>query len=159
MKKHYTFKVEIDADVRARVPSDTEFLITVYLNDPDGWISQGYSFERVDRNEHVLIRVSSPATIERICGPSPNLSCAILGGSNMYINSDRWIRGSSKSGLDLDDYRQYIVSHEIGHILGFDHETCPCVGCPAPVMMQQTLGHQKCIPNTKITNGSRTKSS
>jgi predicted Zn-dependent protease len=69
----------------------------------------------------------------------------------MYLNSERWFYGSKESKLRLDDYRQYMVSHEIGHILGFDHEKCPCRSCKAPIMMQQTLGIGKCIPNTKIT--------
>jgi len=157
MKKHYTFKTRVDPDVQKkysiRFPAQIEFLITVYLNDPDGWETQGYSFEPVSINEDVLIRLSSPDTITEICGVSPKLSCAVLGGKNVYLNADRWFHGAAKSGLGLDDYRQYLVSHEIGHILGFDHKKCPCNGCPAPVMMQQTLGIGKCIPNTKVING------
>ena len=158
MKKKYTFKTRVDPDVQkqysVRFPAHIEFLITVYLNDPDGWESRGYSFESVSDHEDILIRLSSPDTINKVCGISPNLSCAILGEKNIYLNADRWFHGSAKSGLSLDDYRQYIVSHEVGHILGFDHKTCPCNGCPAPVMMQQTLGIGKCIPNTKITDES-----
>lgn len=147
----------LDNDVQQkyniRFPSQIEFYITAYLNDPSGWASKGYSFEPVSKNEDVLIRMSSPKTIEGICGVPSNLSCAELGGKHMYLNGDRWFHGSKPSGLDLDNYRQYMVSHEIGHILGFDHTTCPCPGCKAPIMMQQTLGIGKCIPNTKITNG------
>ena len=54
------------------------------------------------------------------------------------------------SKLSLEDYRQYMVSHEIGHILGHEHVKCPCVGCKAPIMMQQTLGIGKCQPNTNV---------
>ncbi len=68
----------------------------------------------------------------------------------MYLNANRWFNGSAESKLRLDDYRQYMVSHEIGHILGHDHEYCPCVGCKAPVMMQQTIGIGKCKPNTSV---------
>jgi hypothetical protein len=156
MKKHYTFKVQVDPDVQKhysiRFPAQIEFLVTVYLNDPDGWSSRGYSFEAVSENADILIRLSSPKTVDEICGVSPKLSCATLGGKNVYLNADRWFRGSKESRLDLDDYRQYLVSHEVGHILGFDHKVCPCNGCPAPIMMQQTLGIGKCIPNTKITD-------
>ena len=154
MKRHYKFRVSVDDDVMKKYnPSQIEAYVTIYLNDPDGWNSKGYSFEPVSSNEDVLIRLSSPKTIEESCGLSKNLSCAELGGKNMYLNAFRWFHGSSKSKLNLEDYRQYMVSHEIGHILGFNHQTCPCVGCKAPIMMQQTLGIQKCIPNTKITNG------
>jgi hypothetical protein len=147
----------VDEDVRKahsiRVPVQIEFYVVSYLNDPDGWASKGYFFEPVSTHEDVLIRLASPKTIEEKCGVPSNLSCAELGGRYMYLNADRWFHGSKASKLSLDKYRQYMVSHEIGHILGFDHETCPCVGCKAPIMMQQTLGIGKCIPNTKITDG------
>jgi hypothetical protein len=147
----------VDEDVRKahsiRVPVQIEFYVVSYLNDPDGWASKGYFFEPVSTHEDVLIRLASPKTIEEKCGVPSNLSCAELGGRYMYLNADRWFHGSKASKLSLDNYRQYMVSHEIGHILGFDHETCPCVGCKAPIMMQQTLGIGKCIPNTKITDG------
>jgi hypothetical protein len=120
------------------------------LNDPDGWSKKGYFFIPVSMNADVIIRLSSPETIEKKCGLPKGLSCAELGGKNMYLNADRWFHGASKSRLSLDNYRQYMVSHEIGHILGFDHEQCPCKGCPAPIMMQQTLGIGQCKPSTKV---------
>lgn len=157
MKRHYKFRVIVDEDVRKkyniRFPAQIEFFVTAYLNDPDGWSTKGYSFEPVSSNQDVLIRLSSPKTVEEKCGVPSNLSCAELNGKHMYLNADRWFHGSKASKLNLEDYRQYMVSHEIGHILGFDHASCPCVGCKAPIMMQQTLGIGKCNPNTKITNG------
>jgi hypothetical protein len=157
MKQQYKIRVLVDEDVRKahsiRVPVQIEFYVVSYLNDPDGWASKGYFFEPVSTHEDVLIRLASPKTIEEKCGVPSNLSCAELGGRYMYLNADRWFHGSKASKLSLDNYRQYMVSHEIGHILGFDHEKCPCVGCKAPIMMQQTLGIGKCIPNTKITDG------
>ncbi len=157
MKKHYTFRIIIDEDVQKRFMiknvSQVQYYIMIYLNDPDGWNSKGYTFEHVDMNEDVLIRLSSPKTIKDKCGLPENLSCAELGGKHMYLNAERWYYGAKQSKLDLENYRQYMVSHEIGHILGFDHQKCPCAGCKAPIMMQQTLGIEKCIPNTKIING------
>lgn len=156
MKRHYKFRILVDDDVRQsykiRFPAQIEFYVTAYLNDPNGWSSKGYLFEPVSINEDVLIRFASPKTIKETCGLPSNLSCAELGGRFMYLNADRWFYGSSASKLSLENYRQYMVSHEIGHILGFEHTQCPCVGCKAPIMMQQTLGIGKCIPNTKITD-------
>jgi predicted Zn-dependent protease len=68
----------------------------------------------------------------------------------MYLNAHRWFNGAPKSKLSVDGYRQQIVSHEIGHILGHDHKKCPCKGCPAPVMMQQTKGIGECAPNSSV---------
>ncbi len=148
------FKFTIDDDVikryNIRVPVQVGYYVGIYLNDPKGWSKHGYFFEPVDRGEDVHIRLSSPETIKSICGLPGNLSCAELGGKKMYLNADRWFHGASASKLPLDQYRQYMISHEIGHILGHDHKKCPCKGCPAPIMMQQTKGIGECKPNTSV---------
>lgn len=148
------FKFTIDDDVvktyDIRVPVQVAYYVGLYLNDPDGWAKHGYFFEPVNDREDVHIRLSSSATIEKICGLEGNLSCAELGGRRMYLNADRWFNGAAPSKLSLDEYRQYMVSHEIGHILGHDHKSCPCKGCKAPIMMQQTKGIGECSPNTSV---------
>jgi len=148
------YKFVIDSDVikdyNIHIPVQIGYYIGIYLNDPDGWSKHGYFFEPVDENENVHIRLSSPNTIKKICGLPSNLSCAELGGRFVYLNSNRWFNGASASKLSLEDYRQYMVSHEIGHILGFDHETCVCKNCKAPIMMQQTKSIGNCKPNTSV---------
>jgi len=148
------YKFLIDSDVVSKykidIPVQIGYYVGAYLNDPEGWSKHGYFFEPVETKEQVLIRLSSPKTIENICGLPNNLSCAELGGRLMYLNADRWFHGSVASKLALQDYRQYMISHEIGHILGHEHKKCPCKNCPAPIMMQQTLGLKGCSPNTSI---------
>jgi len=148
MKIRYVARV--DPDVRY---SQEEFaeLLQIYLADPGGWEAHGYRFELVKNKPDVTIRLSSPATITKTCGLPNNLSCAEVGGRNMYLNAMRWLHGSSKSGQTLDGYRQYVVSHEMGHILGHEHANCPGTDNPAPIMMQQTRGIGSCAPNTDIT--------
>ncbi len=152
--KHIRYKFSIDADViadyKVDIPVQIGYYVGAYLNDPDGWSKHGYFFEPVESRENVLIRLSTPATVKKICGLPDNLSCAELGGRFMYLNADRWFRGAAASKLSLHDYRQYMVSHEIGHILGYDHKKCPCKNCPAPIMMQQTKGIGECKPNTSV---------
>jgi hypothetical protein len=144
-----TFKAIVDEGIP--VPTaQFSFYLMVYLNSPDGWSQDGWYFEPAHSNPDVLIHLSTPEFIEKTCGLSDNLSCAELGGKHMYLNYDRWIHGSPASKLDLEDYRQYMVSHEIGHILGKGHKKCPCKGCHAPIMMQQTLGIEQCIPNINV---------
>jgi len=152
MGKTIKVRLVIDDEVKQHhTISDVKFLLFTYLNDPDGWAKYGYFFEpTVLKNEDVLVRLSSPRTIKAVCGLEGNLSCAELGGKKMYLNSDRWFHGAKKSKLVLEDYRQYMVTHEMGHILGFEHEKCPCKNCPAPVMMQQTKGIGQCSPNIKV---------
>jgi len=149
-----TFRVIIDEDVSKkyfiRNSDQISLAITAYLNDPDGWAKDGYFFEPVNEGHDILIRLSSPRTVTKLCGLPGNLSCAELGGRNMYLNADRWFRGSIKSGQGVENYRQYMISHEVGHILGHEHKKCPCTGCKAPIMMQQTVGIGKCVPNIKV---------
>jgi hypothetical protein len=153
MGKHIKYRFQVDEDVvkeyDVRVPVQIGFYVMCFLNDPEGWSKHGYFFEPVDRGESVLIRLSSPETIEKICGNGA-LSCAEVGGRNMYLNAYRWFHGAPKSKLSREDYQQQIVSHEIGHILGHGHKRCPCRGCPAPVMMQQTKGIGECAPNNSV---------
>ena len=149
-----TVKITIDDDVikkhKIDDPAVIIFYILVYLNDPDGWGKHGYWFEEVNHGQKVHIRLSSNETITSECGFDKKLSCAILGGNKMWLNAERWFHGSAKSKLSLDDYRQYMVSHEIGHILGHEHSECKCKGCRAPIMMQQTLGIGQCKPSTSV---------
>jgi hypothetical protein len=147
-KVTYTTQVDDDVDY----PHD-EFatLVQVYLADPNGWEAHGYSFKVAKKNPHVTIHLTSPKNIVEVCGLPNDLSCAIIGGDAMYLNAARWMHGAPKSGQKLDGYRQYMVSHEMGHILGHEHAKCPGRGQPAPIMMQQTLGLKGCEPNTHVT--------
>jgi len=152
-----TFHVTIDEDTvkKYKLYNDSKdeiyFYIMAYLNSPDGWSQYGYKFEPATKQKaRVLIRLSLSKTIENICGVAPLLSCAVLGGRHMYLCAERWFNGSKKSGLKLEDYRQYMISHEIGHILGRGHDKCRGKGRYAPIMLQQTLGIGECIPNTNV---------
>lgn len=141
--------VSYDADQFAREVTD-------YLADPDGWVSEGYVFERSDR-PGVIVHLSSPATLKTNGCRDSKLSCAEMNGEHVWINAYRWVHGAKASGLAVDEYRQYVVTHEMGHHLGHDHVKCPGRGDPAPLMMQQTLGIGQCRPNTKLTDSDRKK--
>ena len=152
-----TYHVTVDPDVIEKYniyntgERQIDFYIMVYLNSPDGWSQYGYFFEPTDKvKAQVWIRLSLSKTIEKICGISPMLSCATLGGRDMYLCAERWFHGSKLSKLSIEDYRQYMVSHEMGHILGREHDKCPGKGKKAPIMLQQTLGIGECIPNTNV---------
>lgn len=62
----------------------------------------------------------------------------------ILIDSDNWKFGVKRSGLTLDQYREYVITHEFGHALGFDHQKCvkSTIGKDGrcPVMNQSTRG-------------------
>jgi hypothetical protein len=144
--KTVVYRTSVDPDVD--YPAD-QFAqeVAIYLADPDGW-AQFFTFVQGRGGKH--IRLSRPQTIKAVGCKEDQLSCATLGGTRVWLNADRWIHGAPPSRLPLERYRQYMVSHEMGHSLGYDHVKCPGSG-PAPVMMQQTLGIGACTPNTKLT--------
>lgn len=96
----------------------------------------------------VTVVFAAPSTVDKLCAPlhtDGQVSCASQGRA--VLNYGRWVAGVTFFGHDLAGYRQYMVNHEVGHLLGFGHKGCPVPGKPAPVMMQQTLGLGGCTPN------------
>ena len=147
MKKTVRYRTAVDPDVKYN-PKQFQEEIAIYLADPDGW-SQWYTFVYAPKGPAKLIRLCDPSTLKHEGCKDDSLSCAVLGGNMIWLNADRWFHGSAASKLPLLEYRQYMVSHEMGHSLGHDHEKCAGSG-PAPIMMQQTLGIGTCSPNTKV---------
>lgn len=144
--KSVVYHTSVDADVDYD-PVQFAREVDIYLADPDGW-AQKVRFVRGKKG--ISIRLCRPTTLKVEGCRDDALSCAILGGNQVWLNFDRWMRGAPKSRLPLEQYRQYMVSHEMGHALGYDHAKCPGSG-PVPVMVQQTLGIGACTPNTKLT--------
>ena len=146
------YAVEIGEGVEYKLSTFTKE-VESYINDPSGWRSRGYKFylAKSGQKPRITIILTSPKTLRTNGCKDDNLSCAILNGGKVWINAMRWTSGSKKSKQNLQGYRQYVISHEVGHALGYDHVDCPGDHEPAPIMMQQTLGIGTCEPNTKLT--------
>jgi hypothetical protein len=143
----YLVEVERGLPIRAR-----EFAAAVHriLNDPRGWGHGGrMRFARTDHDPvRFRVSLSSPALASRRCLPldtGGRLSC--WHAPRAIINAMRWGTGTASYGADLASYREYLISHEVGHGLGHGHVPCPGAGRPAPVMAQQTKSLGGCRRN------------
>lgn len=137
--------VERGLPVEGRVFADA---VMATLNDPRGWSSpDGVTFARTDGKDYDFrVVLASPGTTDELCHPldtGGTLSCGVIGTA--VLNFGRWAHGS-QAWKDDARYRQYLVNHEVGHVLGHPHDQCAGKGKRATVMVQQTLSTQGCRP-------------
>jgi len=127
--------------------------VDTILGDPRSWIADGrLRLQRVGAAEPAdfTIYLASAGTSEQMCAEGgldtdAYTSCQLSG--QVIINADRWLGAVPEFEAPLAAYQAYAVNHEVGHQLGHQHEACPSPGAAAPVMQQQTLGMQGCLPN------------
>jgi len=122
------------------------------LGDPASWTGQGrWSLQRVSSNDaDFVIRLATPATVDTVCATAGldtrgYVSCRA--GEYVMVNLDRWLKAVPEYGGNVALYRQYVINHEVGHQLGYNHQACPGPGRLAPVMQQQTFGLDGCRAN------------
>nr|WP_297425453.1 DUF3152 domain-containing protein [uncultured Actinotalea sp.] len=133
--------LEVDGPLFARLVMDT-------LNDPRGWPAEGeLTFARTDGEADLRVVLASPQKVDQMCAPLRTLSrysCGRYG--HAALNHTNWVQATEEFA-DLTQYRQYLVNHEVGHLLGRGHEDCGAAGQVAPVMQQQTIRVAPCLPN------------
>lgn len=149
-----TYTVEVATDVgRGLDANGFAAEVTAILSDAEhGWTSTGrWRLQRIDDPAVATIRilVAEPALVDELCAEAGldtigRYSC--WNGAFAALNADRWFDGVPHVP-ELELYRTYLVNHEVGHGLGYRHETCPEPGALAPLMMQLTMGTQGCRPN------------
>jgi hypothetical protein len=144
-----TYRVEVEEGSGVAVEEFTAEVERI-LSDPRGWTSaDGISLQRLPGPEaEITVTLAAPATVDLLCYPldtDGDVSCAQEGRA--IINVLRWQEGAEPSQLPLGSYREYLISHEVGHVLGHHHVPCPGPDVLAPVMLQQTLGIEPCAPN------------
>lgn len=137
----------IDVDAFAGVVMDV-------LNDSRGWRDVlGVSFARTDQasEANLVLTIATPVTTDVLCHPvltNSRVSCGRA--TTVTINANNYLSASTpflEAGGSVEEYRRYVINHEVGHFLGQPHVSCPAPGRTAPVMLQQTLRLQGCVPN------------
>ncbi|GAA1870810.1 DUF3152 domain-containing protein [Asanoa iriomotensis] len=145
------FHVAVEKGIGLKLADFTAAVDRV-LGDPRSWIADGeLKLRRVGAADPAdfTIYLASAATSERMCAEGGldtdgYTSCSL--GGQVIINADRWVGAVPDFEAPLAEYQAYALNHEVGHELGNGHQACPSPGAPAPVMQQQTLGMQGCLP-------------
>ncbi|MEU0880423.1 DUF3152 domain-containing protein [Lentzea sp. NPDC005914] len=139
----YTVEVEEGVQVVGGAAGFASDVDTI-LRDPRGWIGSGkHNFQRVDSGKPDLrISLTSQMTTRQVCGFQIKYegSCFSSKDNRVTINVARWVRGAVSYQGALVEYKQYVVNHEVGHGIGYEHRPCQEAGALAPVMMQQSWG-------------------
>ena len=134
-------------EVRARGVADFVTVVESVLGDPRGWSRAGFALERRDDAPYLVVIAEGPE-VDALCRPydtGGRYSCQL--GPVVAINADRWRVATPQWTGDLATYRQMLVNHEVGHLLGQHHRRCQGAGRPAPVMEQQSTNLGACRPN------------
>jgi Protein of unknown function (DUF3152) len=142
------YAVEVESTIRIKRRAFAEKAHAT-LSDRRSWGGTGrVAFRRVSSGRiDFRVTLARPATVDRLCAPlitNGIYSCAM--GGRAVLNLRRW-RNGADAYSKLARYRKYLVNHEVGHLLGHGHLSCPASGALAPVMMQQTKGVGLCRPN------------
>jgi hypothetical protein len=157
--------LSIDKDIKKTRFTSYRYVadkIEEVLNNPLGWKRFGYKFERITPKEGLKLskdksnwkfifhmRLSSEATILKEC-KMKGLSCADLTTNQIFMNVRNWLYPPKASGFTREEGMYYIVSHEIAHLFGKNHNKFPNdPNKPCPILTQQTVrpSPNSCFPN------------
>jgi hypothetical protein len=126
--------------------------VVATLTDPRGWEQAGFDFRFDAADAPYTVVLADAAEVDALCLPYDTFglySCQI--GPVVALNADRWRTASDDWPADVASYREMLVNHEVGHLLGQHHPDpqCPTPGEPAAVMAQQSteLDDTGCLPN------------
>ena len=140
------------------------------IQNSKGWKSLGWNFQRTDQDsgmfevngvgeddedspDDVILHLKSREEMGKIFPQSElrGLSVTDMGSRPMRIFFDytNWTNVPSDFVGDLKTYHAYVVQHEMGHVLGYEHEQpTGDSNKNCPVMYQQTKGTRgKCVAN------------
>ena len=121
------------------------------LTDPRGWQQAGFEFRFDEAAAPYVVVLAEADEVDALCFPYETrglYSCQ--NGPVVALNADRWRTATPEWTGDVATYRQMLVNHEVGHLIGRHHPPepqCPEPGRPALVMAQQSTELNGCLPN------------
>lgn len=142
---HLGFRSEI-SDVTSEELADLAMKI---LTDTTGWGRSGFTFVRDDSSELTIV-LAEGSRVDEMCLPLKAfgmVSCQ--NGPIVAINADRWRQAWDGWDATVDAYRHYVITHEVGHLIGLRHpaEKCPAGQPLAAAMDPQTRTTLTCPVN------------
>ena len=118
--------------------------VSIILNAKHGWTRAGHGRFCQGNDPSFAILLAKPETTDSMCFPlrtMERVSCAR--NKRAIINLERWREGAAE--WSLIGYHQYLINHEVGHVLEMGHRRCPeNPNEPTPVMKQQSNSKIKC---------------
>jgi hypothetical protein len=133
-----TFRSEV-AGVSA---SEFESTAMAILTDDRGWGRSGFTFVVDDASELTVV-LAEPGRVDELCLPLETKGYASCqNGAVVALNAERWRSATGDWDSTIDEYRRYLVTHEVGHLIGLRHpaQRCPEGAALSAVMEPQTGG-------------------
>ena len=124
--------------------------VVATLSDARGW-QRGDVRLVPDGQAPYVVVLAEPDEAQQRCEPYDvyrKYSCQ--NGPTVVLNAERWRHATPQWTGTLAAYRQMLVNHEVGHLLGLHHPAdpqCPRRGAVARVMAQQSTELNGCRPN------------
>jgi hypothetical protein len=142
--------VRLDRRTSDSATADFGAVVEQTLADERGWERAGFDI-RIDPEAAYVIVLAEADVVDGLCLPYDTFGLySCQNGPVVALNADRWRSATPEWTGDLATYRQMLVNHEVGHLLGRHHPPapqCPVAGEPARVMAQQSTELDGCLPN------------
>ena len=143
----YRYAVAVESSAKLKVNSVAGDIAGV-LNDPRSWTGDGdVRFALVSQAKaEVKVYLASTKTASSLCDGDGEAGYTCVVGDTVVINAAQWTTVAAGFG-DLTRYREFLINHAFGHLIGKKHAECGGKGKKAPVMLQQGAGLFGCTAN------------